>query len=90
MTTLLGPSAIFTTEIHCSESNTTFEVWSGGFGPAGQSAYEIAVANGFAGSEADWLLSLKGQDGAQGLQGEPGPRRTRTCRHSARKCVPRS
>lgn len=29
----------------------------------GASAYEIAVANGFTGTQADWLASLKGQDG---------------------------
>lgn len=29
-------------------------------GPPGDSAYEIAVANGFVGNEAAWLLSLKG------------------------------
>lgn len=32
-------------------------------GPAGDSAYEIAVANGFAGTEAEWLASLQGADG---------------------------
>ena len=30
---------------------------------AGKSAYEIAVENGFKGTEEDWLLSLKGADG---------------------------
>ncbi len=30
------------------------------------SAYEIAVANGFVGSEQDWLASLKGNSGANG------------------------
>jgi len=29
-------------------------------GPPGDSAYQIAVANGFVGNEAAWLLSLKG------------------------------
>lgn len=35
-------------------------------GPAGQngsSAYEIAKANGFEGTEAEWLKSLKGNAG---------------------------
>ena len=36
-------------------------------GPAGASAYDVAVANGFAGTQADWLASLHGQDGI-GLQ----------------------
>lgn len=29
----------------------------------GDSAYEIAVANGFVGTEQEWLASLKGTDG---------------------------
>ena len=52
---------------------------------AAESAYEIAVRNGFVGSETDWLESLKGEpgepgpagergdQGEQGPQGEPGP-----------------
>lgn len=36
-------------------------------GPAGASAYEVAVANGFVGTQADWLASLQGKDGI-GLQ----------------------
>lgn len=32
----------------------------------GKSAYEIAVENGFVGSEADWLASLKGEKGDTG------------------------
>lgn len=31
-----------------------------GVGQNGKSAYEIAVDNGFSGSEEEWLLSLKG------------------------------
>lgn len=37
---------------------------------AGKSAYAIAVAHGFKGSEQEWLDSLRGP---QGTQGEPGP-----------------
>lgn len=37
-------------------------------GPPGPSAYTVAVENGFVGSEADWLASLKG------TKGDPGPR----------------
>lgn len=36
------------------------------------SAYDIAVANGFVGTESDWLLSLRGTDGVDGAPGEPG------------------
>lgn len=32
----------------------------------GKSAYDVAVVNGFAGTEADWLLSLVGPTGATG------------------------
>ena len=38
----------------------------GGSGTAGKSAYEIAVDNGFVGTEAEWLESLKGVDGTDG------------------------
>lgn len=31
----------------------------GATGPAGQSAYDIAVKNGFVGTEVEWLESLK-------------------------------
>ena len=39
----------------------------GGSGTAGKSAYEIAVDNGFVGTETEWLESLKGADGADGV-----------------------
>lgn len=39
---------------------------------AGKSAYEIAVFNGFEGTEEEWLLSLKGEKGEQGEKGEGG------------------
>lgn len=42
-------------------------------GEDGLSAYEIAVANGFVGSEAVWLASLQGPEGEQGPQGIQGP-----------------
>lgn len=38
---------------------------------AGKSAYAIAVAHGFKGTEQEWLNSLQG---IQGPQGEPGPK----------------
>ncbi len=38
-----------------------------GYIPAdGKSAYEVAVENGFVGTEAQWLESLKGEDGVAG------------------------
>ena len=39
---------------------------------AGQSAYEVAVANGFVGDEAAWLASLVGADGTNGTNGTDG------------------
>lgn len=41
----------------------------GGTGTAGKSAYEIAVDNGFVGTETEWLESLKGSDGDKGDNG---------------------
>lgn len=38
----------------------------------GKSAYEIAVANGFIGTESEWLESLKGSDGRDGVDGKDG------------------
>ena len=37
--------------------------YSGNGGTAGKSAYEIAVKNGFVGTETEWLKSLTGKDG---------------------------
>lgn len=42
-------------------------------GKDGKSAYEIAKDNGFIGTEAEWLASLKGKDGAKGEAGPQGP-----------------
>ena len=44
----------------------------GADGVDGDSAYEIAVANGFVGTEQQWLDSLVGQQGIQGIQGNTG------------------
>lgn len=40
----------------------------------GLSAYEIAVTEGYDGTEEEWLASLKGETGSAGPQGEQGPR----------------
>lgn len=42
-------------------------------GTPGKSAYEIALDNGFEGTEEEWLESLRGKDGPQGPRGETGP-----------------
>lgn len=44
----------------------------GSNGIDGKSAYEVAVDNGFVGTEQEWLESLKGEQGIQGLTGEKG------------------
>ena len=41
-------------------------------GTDGKSAYQVAVANGFSGDEAAWLLSLKGEKGEKGDPGSGG------------------
>ena len=43
----------------------------GGTGTAGKSAYEIAVDNGFVGTETEWLESLKGAEGTNGATFTP-------------------
>ncbi len=57
--------------IHSLEQNPTGGT-RGPAGPAGASAYQVAVSNGFAGTEADWLASLKGDRGDAGPQGPAG------------------
>lgn len=42
----------------------------GDAGADGKSAYEVAVANGYSGTQAQWLASLKGADGANGKDGQ--------------------
>src|SRR5690606_21963258 len=49
------------------------ELKSGGTqGPPGKSAYEIAVENGFEGTEQEWLESLVGPQGPKGETGAQG------------------
>lgn len=42
------------------------------FAKDGKSAYEVAVKNGFGGTEAEWLNSLKGEKGDKGDTGSKG------------------
>lgn len=46
---------------------------SGEDGKNGESAYQIAILNGFSGTEAQWIASLKGEQGIPGETGEVGP-----------------
>ena len=41
-------------------------------GADGKSAFEIAVAGGYSGTEAEWIESLKGADGKNGIDGQNG------------------
>lgn len=59
-----------TAELHNGEKGDKGD--TGSRGAAGKSAYEIALQNGFTGTEADWLTSLKGQKGERGEKGEKG------------------
>ena len=57
------------------EANTPIEVTNETKairGPRGYSSYEIAVQNGFVGSELEWLASLVGAKGEDGKAGSPG------------------
>jgi len=56
--------------------NTAGFVPQNNSGPAGLSAYQLALQTGFVGSQAEWVASLRGEPGpagAQGLQGPAGP-----------------
>ena len=44
-------------------TQTQFQVTDGNDGTNGKSAYQVAVDNGYSGTEAQWLASLKGADG---------------------------
>lgn len=41
-------------------------------GEVGKTAYQVAVDNGFVGTEEEWLLSLKGDPGQDGEDGQDG------------------
>jgi hypothetical protein len=45
---------------------------TGTVGPEGKSAYQLAVAGGFSGTEVEWLASLKGETGNTGATGSAG------------------
>ena len=60
-------------DVDFKENNRTF---NNSFGELevinGKSAYEIAVEEGFTGTEEEWLESLHGQDGKNGTDGKDG------------------
>ena len=58
-----------------ADGETSATLHNGANGEKGSSAYQIAVEQGYQGSESDWLSSLKGDKGEKGdtgLQGERG------------------
>ena len=66
--------AVEAKDVEFSDNKTLQEKYDngelgGGSGTAGKSAYEIAVDNGFIGTETEWLKSLKGSDGNKGDNG---------------------
>lgn len=54
-----------------TEANAKFAL-KGEAGVRGLSAYEVAVAAGYKGTQAEWLASLKGATGAKGDKGDTG------------------
>ena len=48
------------------------KIQSASKGTDGKSAFEIAVEHGFVGTETEWLESLKGVDGKDGVNGKDG------------------
>lgn len=57
-------------EINTNVSNIGVEVEKAG--PVGLSAYQVAVKNGFVGTEQEWLDSLVGEKGEKGDTGDTG------------------
>jgi hypothetical protein len=76
-----APEDTFANPIWFNTINETLFIYSdnewiaagGSVGNDGDSAYEIAVANGFIGTEAQWLDSLIGEQGLAGSTGATGP-----------------
>jgi len=56
----------------CSCFGNGVVIPNGPDGANGLSAYEVALENGFVGTESEWLDSLVGPQGEQGPQGIPG------------------
>lgn len=59
-------------EITEIKDEITQKVQVGAKGEDGKSAYQIALDEGFEGTEAEWLASLKGKDGKDGINGTDG------------------
>ena len=55
-----------------ADGETSATLHNGANGEKGSSAYQIAVEQGYQGSESDWLSSLKGDKGEKGNTGAKG------------------
>ncbi|MFF3324952.1 collagen-like protein [Streptomyces sp. NPDC002889] len=76
-----GQRLVFWTDIHGADGETVYlddlvpapaPGGGPGPGPAGDSAYEIAVDEGFTGTVSEWLASLVGPEGPAGPAGATG------------------
>ena len=71
VTTLSKPTADLTLNFSIVYAKASTS-GTGTAGKDGKSAYEIAVTNGFAGTESEWLKSLVGPAGTDGKNGKDG------------------
>ena len=69
--TVLDKKALKSEVFTQAQANAKFAL-KGEAGVRGLSAYEVAVAAGFEGTQAQWLASLKGATGAKGDKGDTG------------------
>lgn len=72
MKKLFGKIACLVLALSASLSFGACEFSSIDFTAAGKSAYDIAVDNGFVGTQKEWLESLKGEKGEDGQDGQDG------------------
>ena len=65
--------ALTAQQVYALSKKYTAETVEGAGAIKGKSAYQIAVDNGFIGTEQQWLDSLQGEPGPQGPEGPQGP-----------------
>ena len=68
----LSVKYISDTSFSLSATKLTSSSGQGEKGDPGESAYQVAVNNGYVGTETEWLASLKGEPGPQGPKGDTG------------------
>ncbi len=73
VTDYFGADSFFDVFTYLQDAIENIELTPGPQGEEGLSAYEVALANGFIGTEAEWLASLIGPEGPTGPQGPEGP-----------------